>query len=736
MKKISFTVVLIALVLLAFWEAAIAEDYEPNDTSTQAKSLSTGIYRIRGNGEDWFKVQANPGVMTLTMTSLGEYDANMVLYNSDLAVVAANFSSGTEDISYTLPASDTYYINVFSAMPGASSRYDLGISLPEGSWSKELNFGPARDVSLAVYDIDNDGKDEIFIGTSKALEGGLKEIRAAGLICLEDDGTIKWSVSFPAVDGTDPQTGISYNTTSVSTPPVFSDITGDGQIDILVGVGADTFAEAGADVSGQPGDKGGVYALDASGNIIWFHQSLDTIGGTNNLGDGRPDGVYGAPVVFDIDRDGVREVIFGSWDQSLWILDGPTGASEVQVHLADTIWSSPCIADLNNDGIFEILISADITANTHAGTSTGGIFHVISADGSQNIPGFDQPVGNPSYTQLRGKYEEQTLWSSPIAADIDQDGCVEIIYGTGNYFHDTRGSYIKVWEHDGTLKYQLDTQGRTFASPLVVDLDNDGYDDIVAATLDGYIYAWNYLGQQMFSVQPQTYPGALGQPIFSSPVVADLDGDSRPELIFSQGANLNIIDYTGTQVNSADTRNYIFELFKGSPVVKDIDGDFQLEMISGGNTFDKDQVKVFRWVSPLEGSESSRITCQYQNRQSLHNIQAFISRFYETVLDRNADAAGLNSWTDSLYTGIRAGADVAFGFVFSQECMDRNFDDTAFVNMLYSAFFDRIPVAGEADGWVNELAAGATREDVLNGFIYSQEFNNLCRRYSILPFGQ
>lgn len=735
MKKSSFAVVLIALILLSFLKTAKA-DYEPNDTSTKAKSLTTGIYTISGNGEDWFKVEVNPGVMTLTMTSLGEYDANIVLYNADLAVVAANFSSGTEDISYTLSASDTYYINVFSAVPGASSTYDLDIHLPEGSWSKELNFGPVRDVSLAVYDIDNDGKDEIFIGTSKALDDGLNEIRPAGLICLEDDGGINWSISFPAVGEIDSQTGIYYNTTSVSTPPVFSDINGDGQIDILVGVGADTFAEAGADVSGQPGDKGGVYALDASGNIIWFHQSLDTIGGTANQGDGRPDGVYGAPVVFDIDRDGVREVIFGSWDQSLWILDGPTGTVEVQAHLADTIWSSPCISDVNNDGIFEILISADITANTHAETNTGGIFHVISADGSQNISGFDQPVGNPSYTQLMGKYEEQTLWSSPVAADIDQDGYVEIIYGTGNYFHDARGSYIKVWEHDGTLKYQLDTQGRTFASPLVVDLDNDGYDDIVATTLDGYIYAWNYLGQQMFAVQPQTYPGSLGEPIFSSPVVADLDGDSRPELIFSQGANLNIIDYTGTQVNSANSRDYIFELFKGSPVVKDIDGDFQLEMISGGNTSDKDQAKVFRWVSPLEGSESSSITCQYQNRQSLHNIRAFISRFYDTVLDRYADAAGLNSWTDSLYTGIRAGADVAVGFVFSQESIDRNLDDTSFVNMLYSAFFDRSPGSGEADGWVTELAAGATREDVLNGFIYSQEFNNLCKSYSILPVGQ
>ncbi|MCP4116872.1 MAG: DUF4214 domain-containing protein [Desulfobacteraceae bacterium] len=708
-------------------------DFEPNNSVSQAREITAGFYHISGTGEDWYRIQANPGMMQLVMTPRSGTDVNMVLHNSKLQVVAGNFLVDEESIAYEVSASDTYYLKIYS--PGSTrSDYTLSIELPRGSWSKVLDFGPVRDVSVALFDIDNDGKDEIFIGTSKGLDGNLNEIRPAGLICLEDTGEIKWTKSFPAIDGPDPQTGIVYRTTSVSTAPVFSDITGDGRMNIIVGVGGDSFGETGLNIVGQPGDKGGVYALDDNGEIIWFNQSLDTIGGDLNNGEGRPDGVYGTPLVFDIDQDNVKEVIYGGWDQSLWILDGPTGGTEVRVHLADTIWSSPCVADVNNDGLFEVLISADISANTDAQTSTGGIFHIISADGTQNIPGFDQPVGNPGYTDLRGKAEEQVLWSSPTAADLDQDGTLEIIYGTGNYIQQKPiGEYIRVWEHNGEPKFKLLTQGRTFAAPLVTDIDNDGDLEILAVTLEGYLYCWDHQGYQLFATQVQTFPGKSGQPIFCKTIAVDLDGDHKLEIILSQGSQMIVLDSRGVQLTSPHDMEYIFELFKGSPAVKDIDGDLQVDLISGGNTSAKDQAMVFRWNSPLEHTGNSIVYGAYQSRQSLHNIRDFVGRFYKTVLGRTADAAGLNDWVDRLNTGVNAGADVARGFIFSQECVNLNLSDPDYLNVLYTAFFNRRPDSGGYALWEENLKNGMDREEVLEGFIYSEEFFNLSRSYSILP---
>ncbi len=729
-KTLSLLLMLLNLTIL------YADDiYEPNDTLSTAQTIKGGSYSLNAEDEDWFRLELASGDITITMTPSSYVDLNMVLYNSSNQIVAANFSSLTETITYEVVTSGDYYLKIYPTGSNTTN-YTLDIEIDSLCiWRKELDFGPIRDVSVALFDIDKDGKDEIFVGTSKALDSELNEIRPAALICLEDDGTVKWTKSFEAVSFPDPQTGKTYNTTSVSTTPYFADIDNDGEIDILIGVGADIFGEAGADVVGQPGDKGGVYALNSDGSIKWFHQSLDTIGGSTNTGDSRPDGVFGTPVVFDIDKDGTKEVIYNSWDQYVWILNGEDGSVQSNVHLLDTIWSTPKVADINKDGNFEILVTADITENSDAGTQTGGIFHVLSSDLSQNVVGFDQFIGNSAYRTLKGKYEDQALWSSPITADIDGDGYVEILYGTGNYFHDDRGQYIRVWEHDGTNKFQLATVGRTFSTPLVADIDNDGDMEILATTLEGYLFCWDHTGTQVFATQTLSYKATTGNPIFSSPVAVDLDNDGYLEILYAQGAQVVIVNYYGQQISDKDKREMVFEQYKGSVAVKDIDNDGVLNIISGGTTTDKDQAVVYNWKqsydSHLENDEYN--IGRYQLIQSTSNIQSFVKRFYQKVLSRDAEAGGLIYWTDELVTGVRAGSDVARGFIFSQEFINRDVSDDEYLTILYQAFFNREPDNGGFTGWKTQLENGATKSEILDGFLYSQEFSNLCSNYGIIP---
>lgn len=490
-------------------------------------------------------------------------------------------------------------------------------------WSTTLDCGPIRDVSVSVFDINADGKKEIFIGTSKGLDAHMAEVRPACFVALRHDGSILWTQQFPSMNTPDPQTGRTYQTTSVSTPPAFADLTGDGEYEIIVGVGADTIGEAGHGVVGQPGDKGGVYALRASGEILWFYPGKDVIGGTTNQGDGRPDGVYGAPLVYDINGDGYPEVIVNGWDQSTTVLRGIDGQRLLDVHLADTIWSTPHVADLDNDGTPELLVSADITANVDAGTQTGGIFHVISPDGSQSTPGFDQLVGNAGYPMLKGKFEEQALWSSPIAADLTGDGNMEVIYGTGNYFQDERGMYIRVWRHDGQPLYKLLTNGRTFATPLVADLDGDGNLEIVAATLDGYLHAWDHQGQEIFATQVQHFLNTAEGPIFSAPVAADLTGDGNLEILVSKGAQLAVVRHDGVQISNPAQHEYIFPFFKGAVAVDDIDGDGALEIISGGSDAGVTRAVVHRWPNPYGGAKGR--TGRYQEYDALMPLSLQVS---------------------------------------------------------------------------------------------------------------
>lgn len=115
-------------------------------------------------------------------------------------------------------------------------------------------------------------------------------------------------------------------------------------------------------------------------------------------------------------------------------------------------------------------------------------------------------------------------------------------------------------------------------------------------------------------------------------------------------------------------------------------------------------------------------------------VSDFVSRFYQVVLGRNAETSGLNYWVNSLETGTRAGADVARGFIFSNEFMSKNLGNEAYVDVLYAAFFNRMADPGGRNHWLGRLYGGGSREEVLNGFIYSQEFADLCQQYSIKPF--
>jgi len=706
------------LVISTIQTSLYADDsYEPNNSFETAKSVTKGTYSLSGLDEDWFKVELHTGNVSLTMTPKNSADLNMVLINSDGLDISANFATGTETINYNILYSGIYYIKVFPTTVETTD-YTLKIDYEASTgWEKVLDFGPIRNASVALYDIDNDGKDEIFIGTSKALDADKNEIRPAGLICLEDDGTIKWTKTFPALY--DVKLGKTYNTTSVTGTPVFSDIDGDASIDILIGVGADSFGDGGAGVVGQPGDKGGLYALDANGNIKWYFQTLDIAEGP----DGRPDGVYGSPVVYDIDKDGQKDIILTSWDQHVSILDAKTGTLKLRQTLADTIWSTPLVADINNDGVSEILVTGDITANPQAQTQTGGVFHVLSADGTQNIAGFNQPFANPQYEMLRGKFEDQPLWSSPVVGDIDKDGFLEIVYGTGNYFTDGRGEYIRVWNHDGTEKFVLPTNGRTLATPLVTDINNDGSLDIVASTLNGYIFAWDANGNQILQ-----YKSEYGNPIFSSPIAMDTNGDGNLEIVYVDGAQINIINTQGQKLN--DDLAMIVQQYNGTPIVKDIDNDGSVDIVSGGTTLSKDQAVVSKWS--LKGSTAGRVGRE-QLIGSTQQIREFVKRIYKEVLSRESDAGGLNYWADELVTGIGAGSDIARGFINSSEFTTLNLSNSEYVTVLYKTFFGREADTAGFNEWLAQLNSGISKEEVLNGFLYSPEFGNLCRSYGIIP---
>ena len=118
-------------------------------------------------------------------------------------------------------------------------------------------------------------------------------------------------------------------------------------------------------------------------------------------------------------------------------------------------------------------------------------------------------------------------------------------------------------------------------------------------------------------------------------------------------------------------------------------------------------------------------------RDQNSDLTAFVSRMYTKALDRAYDVKGLNDWTNDYLTGAATAEKIAYGFIFSPEFVNKELPDENYVDVLYRTFFDREADAeGRAD-WLNEMADGASREDVLNGFLGSQEFANLKAGFNV-----
>jgi len=113
-------------------------------------------------------------------------------------------------------------------------------------------------------------------------------------------------------------------------------------------------------------------------------------------------------------------------------------------------------------------------------------------------------------------------------------------------------------------------------------------------------------------------------------------------------------------------------------------------------------------------------------------LKPFIERFYNKILLRQGEESGITYWIDALSSSSLAAADLARGFIGSDEFKNQNTDNTEFIEILYHAFFNRDSDSAGLKYWLNQFEKGASRFSVLNGFLYSQEFNILAQSYNIL----
>lgn len=451
-------------------------------------------------------------------------------------------------------------------------------------WDAALPAGQIHDSSPTIADIDGDGKDEIIIGTTNQPAGG-----TTALVVLEDDGSIKWSQTL--VDGI----GSTPTVADISSPP-------DGIPEIIVTTGFNIpeFARAGS-----------VVAFDNQGNQLWRYDTNDAQG-TNT-----PHGNFASPVVGDLDNDGDVEIVVPSWDRNIYLLDHQ-GNYVWHFSVADTVWSTPVLIDLDGNETLEIVIGTDIMG--------GGVLF----DGYRPTDGGFILILDHKGHKLARRQMNESIYSSPVIADADGDGDLEIFVGSGMYYY-VRGNYDQPQAYGFSIDMsgEMDEYGTPWqlvdlpgwpkpvayagmSSPALADLDNDGDLEVIIGSGDtglsdpgqcsnsasdpecyGALYAWHHTGD-LVSGFPMWPKESKDKNSFlrSSPTVGDIDGDGELEIAISMAWDVMIIGHNGVQEAALHTDYTVL----GTPAIADIDRDGQTNIVIGGSSlFDSEHGHVYNF---------------------------------------------------------------------------------------------------------------------------------------------
>lgn len=162
--------------------------------------------------------------------------------------------------------------------------------------------------------------------------------------------------------------------------------------------------------------------------------------------------------------------------------------------------------------------------------------------------------------------------SSPLIVDFDGDGQNEIVFGASD-------NNVYAIEQDGqdSPGWPQPVIGEVIGAVAVGDIDVNNHLNVVAVTKTGKFYAWNPDGSLMTG-----FPVDKGGVFYSGALLADIDGDYDLEIIAGSFTdnNIYVLNHDGT-----DYPGWPFAgsgKWYGSPSAGDIDNDGIMEIIYAG----------------------------------------------------------------------------------------------------------------------------------------------------------
>jgi hypothetical protein len=209
--------------------------------------------------------------------------------------------------------------------------------------------------------------------------------------------------------------------------------------------------------------------------------------------------------------------------------------------------SAPLIVDVNGDGLREAVVVGNVYNCQGTYTSLYEMVYILNADRTRwSGNGFDWtvlPTPDGSAAPLSEDWNEiESNQPNPVAADLDNDGFKEILFPS--YDGRMHAYWLDKSEH-GNWPYSVysPAEGRfRFASePTVADLDRDGYAEVIFASWvekgsnqTGKLHILDYLGNVIHEV---SLPSAFGSPnwngALAAPTLDNIDSDPDLEVVLN-----------------------------------------------------------------------------------------------------------------------------------------------------------------------------------------------------------
>lgn len=348
--------------------------------------------------------------------------------------------------------------------------------------------------------------------------------------------------------------------------PRTTDLTGDGILDIVVGAGGVEF---------EATDTGILAVNGKTGAVIWKRPATDQI--------------YGSATFLDITGDGVDDVVIGGRSSTLQAIAGKDGAliwdfleanqvkAQAQINYFN-FYNPQLLPDLTGDGLPELIVTngGDVNKKPFDPDRPSGKILVLDSSNGKIL----QEVETPD---LKETYHSITLSHH---STIDE---IHVVFGTGG--ETIGGKLFMVSLRDilnGTLdQAQVLAESKTngFIAPAVwIDLNEDGVEDIVASAVEGIVYAIDgSTKKQLWKVK------IPGTEIYSTPAVGQFTDDQIPDIFVnaSTGVWPDFTDCHYVLIDGAKGKvkyTQRFGIFQStSPLVLDMDGDGRDEVLISDN---------------------------------------------------------------------------------------------------------------------------------------------------------